>query len=277
MSINCRTWWSEYLGSYFPKWCISSLKMDIISNTSFLPIIILCVSCSFIQQIFIDHLLGKIPWRREWLTHSSILAWRIPWAEEPGRLQFMGLQRVGHDWAISTHLLGANASLVSEWVYKWMRASLPSRISWKQSSYSSGRKFSDRRKYRLFWQHGGEPFNGALGDGSAISCFFALFFFFFSSEAYSACVCAKSLQLCLALCSTMDCSPPGSSVLGVLQARILEPVALLQGIFPTQGSNLCLLCLLHWQVGSLPLAPPGKPYIVLLLSHVSRVQLCETP
>ena len=35
--------------------------------------------------------------------------------------------------------------------------------------------------------------------------------------------------------------------------------ALLQGIFPTQGSNPYLLCLLHWQVGSLPLVPPGKP------------------
>ena len=41
--------------------------MDIISNTSFLSIIILCVSCSFNQQICIDHLLRKIPWRREWL------------------------------------------------------------------------------------------------------------------------------------------------------------------------------------------------------------------
>ena len=30
-------------------------------------------------------------------THSIILAWKIPWMEEPGRLQFMGLQRVGHD------------------------------------------------------------------------------------------------------------------------------------------------------------------------------------
>ena len=30
-------------------------------------------------------------------THSSILAWRIPWTEEPGRLQSMGSQRVGHD------------------------------------------------------------------------------------------------------------------------------------------------------------------------------------
>ena len=34
---------------------------------------------------------------------------------------------------------------------------------------------------------------------------------------------------------------------------------LLQGIFPTQGSNAHLLCLLHWQVGSLPLVSPGKP------------------
>ena len=37
--------------------------------------------------------------------------------------------------------------------------------------------------------------------------------------------------------------------------------SLLQGIFSTQGSNLCLLSLLHYQAGSLPLAPPGKPKI----------------
>ena len=37
--------------------------------------------------------------------------------------------------------------------------------------------------------------------------------------------------------------------------------ALLQGIFPTQGLSLCLLRLLHWQGGSLPLAPPGKSNI----------------
>ena len=34
-------------------------------------------------------------------THSSTLAWKIPWMEKPGRLQSMGLIRVGHDWAIS--------------------------------------------------------------------------------------------------------------------------------------------------------------------------------
>ena len=46
--------------------------------------------------------LGKIqgwedPLEKEVATHSSTLAWRIPWTEEPGRLQAMGLQRVGHE------------------------------------------------------------------------------------------------------------------------------------------------------------------------------------
>ena len=37
------------------------------------------------------------PLEKEMTTHSSILAWRIPWTEEPGGLQSMGSQRVGHD------------------------------------------------------------------------------------------------------------------------------------------------------------------------------------
>ena len=38
-------------------------------------------------------------------THSSTLAWKIPWMEEPGRLQSMGSQRAGHDWVTSLHLI----------------------------------------------------------------------------------------------------------------------------------------------------------------------------
>ena len=69
---------------------------------------------------------------------------------------------------------------------------------------------------------------------------------------------------CSVLCDSLqphDCSPfrlfcpmdsPGNNT-GV-GCR-----ALLQGIFPTQGWNLNLLCPLHWQADSLPLAPPGKP------------------
>ena len=43
------------------------------------------------------------PLEKEIATHSSILAWKIPWMEKPGRLQSMGSQRVGHDWAPSLH------------------------------------------------------------------------------------------------------------------------------------------------------------------------------
>ena len=38
---------------------------------------------------------------KEMATHSSILAWKIPWTEEPGGLQSMGSQRIGHEWATS--------------------------------------------------------------------------------------------------------------------------------------------------------------------------------
>ena len=40
---------------------------------------------------------SKIPWEECMATHSSILAWRTPWTEKPGWLQFIGLQRVGHN------------------------------------------------------------------------------------------------------------------------------------------------------------------------------------
>ena len=45
---------------------------------------------------YLEELLEK-----EMATHSSTLAWKIPWTEEPGRLQSTGLQRVGHNWATS--------------------------------------------------------------------------------------------------------------------------------------------------------------------------------
>ena len=82
-------------------------------------------------------------------------------------------------------------------------------------------------------------------------------------ELQSPCVCAKVLWSCPTLFDPIDCSLPGSSVYGILQTRILGWVAIsYSGIFPTQGSSLHLLGLLHWHVSSLPLAPPGKPNIL---------------
>ena len=71
------------------------------------------------------------------------------------------------------------------------------------------------------------------------------------------------LQSCLTLQDPTDHSLPGSSIHGDSPGKNtgVGCHALLQGIFQTQGSKARLLCLLHWQVGFLPLAIPGKPLI----------------
>ena len=71
---------------------------------------------------------------------------------------------------------------------------------------------------------------------------------------------AKSLQSCPTPCDPMDCSPPGSSVHGILQTRILEWEAIPSSRGSSQPRDQPSR-LLHWQVGSLTLAPPGKPRI----------------
>ena len=55
--------------------------------------------------------LGQEEPLEELATHSSILACRIPWTEKPGGLQFLGLQRVGHDWATNFHFFFHNVYL----------------------------------------------------------------------------------------------------------------------------------------------------------------------
>ena len=49
------------------------------------------------QEIRVQSLGQEDPLEEEMVTHSSTLAWKIQWTEKPGRLQSMGLQRVGHD------------------------------------------------------------------------------------------------------------------------------------------------------------------------------------
>ena len=52
---------------------------------------------SAMQEIQVRSLGWEGPLEKEMATHSNILAWKIPWMEEPGGLQSMGLQRFGHD------------------------------------------------------------------------------------------------------------------------------------------------------------------------------------
>ena len=55
------------------------------------------------QDTWVQSLGQEDPPEEDMATHSSILAWRIPWTEEPVRLQSMELQRVGHDLATTEH------------------------------------------------------------------------------------------------------------------------------------------------------------------------------
>ena len=83
---------------------------------------------AFVWETQVPSLGWEDPLEKEMATHTSILAWKIPWAEERGRLQFMGSQRVGHHWATSLSL-----SLVAQMV-----KSLPA--VWEIRVWSLGRE-----------------------------------------------------------------------------------------------------------------------------------------
>ena len=67
-----------------------------------------------VPRVFIKR--SILLWEKAMAPHSSTLAWKIPWAEEPGRLQSMGLWIVGHDWATSFSLF-----TFMHWRRKWHR------------------------------------------------------------------------------------------------------------------------------------------------------------
>ena len=67
------------------KWSLASLVAQVVKNLTTM------------QETWVGSLGWEDPLEKEMPTHSSILAWRIPQTVEPGRLQSMGSQRVGHD------------------------------------------------------------------------------------------------------------------------------------------------------------------------------------
>ena len=64
------------------------------------------------QETRVQFLGWEDPLEEEMATHSSILAWEIPWTEEPGGLQFVGSQRVGHNWATDTFIFSFAKNVV---------------------------------------------------------------------------------------------------------------------------------------------------------------------
>ena len=67
------------------------------------------MSLPAVRETWVGSLGWEDPLEKEMATHSSILAWEIPRMEEPGRLQSMGSQRIGHDWATSLFFLMADS------------------------------------------------------------------------------------------------------------------------------------------------------------------------
>ena len=94
---------------------------------------------------------------------------------------------------------------------------------------------------------------------ASVSCYVEGFLWGLNERVYV--LSAKSLQSFPTLRHYGLCSSPGSTIHGDPPGKNtgVGCYALLQGILLTQGLDLRLLCLLHWQAGSLPLVPPGKP------------------
>ena len=66
-----------------------------------------------VQKTRVRSLGWEDPLEKEMVTHFSILAWKISWTEEPGGLQSMGSQRVGHDWVTNTQHVMSGTSISS--------------------------------------------------------------------------------------------------------------------------------------------------------------------
>ena len=108
------SWWNHFNISCLILLCLSLRKKKSLPFSYTKIFICICLhvcllSLSLVAQM-VKHLLTRWetwvqslgqddPLEKEMATHSSTLAWKIPWTEEPGRLQSMGLQRVRHDWA----------------------------------------------------------------------------------------------------------------------------------------------------------------------------------
>ena len=138
-----------------------------------------------------------------WRTHSSILAWKIPWTEEPGVLQPMGLQRVRYDWAcmhvpfmyLFSHLLiSVYAQRYSFSYFELKKKIGPCCTSW--GSQFPSQELSPGYNSESSKSNTRPPVKGLV------------------------------IQSCLTLCDPMECSTPGFSVHGILQAGILEWVAI---------------------------------------------------
>ena len=93
------------------RYTVNIYSISIIKKCSLSTFLVSYLSLPEMQKTLVWSLGQEGPLEKEMTTHASILAWKILWIQEPGGLQSMGLQRIGHDWAINTHTMRKQWSL----------------------------------------------------------------------------------------------------------------------------------------------------------------------
>ena len=96
---SCRSWSSVSLNSKLPSLLGWNSSCNILDSNWFCRTLGKLLPA--MEETWVQSLGWEDPLEKEMATHSSVLAWRIPRTGEPGRLQSIGSQRVGHDWATS--------------------------------------------------------------------------------------------------------------------------------------------------------------------------------
>ena len=139
---------------------------------------------------------------QEMATHSSILSWRAPWTEEPGGLQSMGSQRVGYD-LVTEHEVSKRRRLIKS-IKVHLLLLLLSRFSRVQLCATPQTA-----------AHQAPPSMGFSRQEHWSGLHFLLQCRKVKSES-------EVTQSCPTPSDPMDCSPPGPSVHGIVQARVLE-------------------------------------------------------
>ena len=86
-------------GELEPAFCFPGLLQDLVPSPSQVALVVKNrpANAGDIRDLGSDPWVGKIPLEKEMATHSSFLAWRVPWTEEPSRLQPIGSHRVRHN------------------------------------------------------------------------------------------------------------------------------------------------------------------------------------
>ena len=163
-------------------------------------------------------------------THSSILAWRNPWTEKPGGIQSVGWKESDTtEETVCMHAYTHTHTHTHTLLYGFSHFLIHPSLELSSLFYSFKVHWIPTLShvvYTLFNIRKPRNLDAPIPEVSIPSNFVIITFLIFMSSTIHMCMCVLVAQSCSTHCDPMDCSPLGSSVHGILQARILEWVAI---------------------------------------------------